>query len=74
MNFLVQAVLGYGMLLGVAWLLSAERRAIPWRTVFGGVFLQAVLAVVILRLPGAREVFSVCNDALLAIAAATRGG
>jgi len=68
------AVLGYCLFLAIAWLLSSERSAIPWRTVVGGVVLQAILALLIFRLPGAREVFSVCNDALLAIAAATRAG
>lgn len=74
MNPVLQAAIGYLMLLGLAWVNSSRRRAIPWRTVFGGVCLQFLLALVILRLPGAKEVFASCNDALLAIAAATRQG
>lgn len=74
MTPLVHAALGYLLLLAIAWVLSSKRSVIPWRTVFGGVVLQGVLALVIFRLPGAREIFSVCNDALLAIAAATREG
>lgn len=73
-NPVLQAAIGYLMLLGLAWVNSSRRRAIPWRTVFGGVCLQFALALVILRLPGAKEVFASCNDALLAIAAATRQG
>ncbi|MEF8719447.1 MAG: nucleoside transporter C-terminal domain-containing protein [Candidatus Accumulibacter necessarius] len=74
MNPLLQAVVGYLLLLGLAWTLSSRRRAIPWRTVLGGIGLQLALALLIFRLPGARELFAAGNDALLAIAAATREG
>ena len=74
MNPLLQAVVGYLLLLGLAWTLSSRRRAIPWRTVLGGIGLQLALALLIFRLPGAREIFAAGNDALLAIAAATREG
>jgi CNT family concentrative nucleoside transporter len=69
-----QAALGYALLLALAWSLSSRRAAIPWRTVIGGVMLQAGLALLIFRLPGARDVFAACNNALLAIARATRDG
>jgi len=67
MNAVLQAAVGYLLLLLVAWLLSARRAAVPWRTVIGGALLQFVLAVTILRVPGAREVFAACNDLLLAV-------
>jgi len=47
-------VIGYAALLVLAWMLSEQRRAIPWRTVLGGVALQWALAVVLLRVPAAR--------------------
>lgn len=74
MNALVQAAVGYVLLLLVAWSMSSRRSAIPWRTVLGGALLQFILAIAILRLPGAREAFSACNDVLLAIVAATGEG
>ena len=74
MNPLLQAVAGYLLLLGLAWTLSSRRGAIPWRTVIGGIGLQLALALLIFRLPGVREIFAAGNDALLAIAAATRAG
>jgi CNT family concentrative nucleoside transporter len=74
LNPLLQAVLGYLLLLALAWVLSAQRSAVPWRTVCGGVVLQGLLALLIFRLPGARAFFAACNDALLAVAAATRTG
>ncbi len=74
MNPLLQPVAGYLLLVALAWVLSERRVAIPWRTVVGGVGLQWVLALLIFRLPGARDLFAVGNDLLLAIAAATREG
>lgn len=42
-------------LIGVAWLLSVDRRHIKWRPVLWGVGLQLGLAVIILGIPGLRE-------------------
>jgi CNT family concentrative nucleoside transporter len=70
----LQGIFGYLVFLALAWAISENRRAVPWRTVAGGVLLQVVLAVVILRLPGARALFVAMNDALLALEAATRAG
>ena len=74
MNPLLQAALGYLLLLVLAWVLSRQRSAVQWRTVCGGILLQGLLALLIFRLPGARAFFAACNDALLAVAAATRAG
>lgn len=64
---MLQAAVGYLLLLGLAWTISSQRSGVPWRTVVGGICLQFALAVTIFRLPGAREAFASCNDVLLAI-------
>ena len=69
-----QAVLGYAGFMFLAWVLSENRRQIPWRTVFGGMALQVTLAVLILKLPPARIAFAAMNDALLALQRATQAG
>lgn len=74
MNPLLQALIGYVAFIGIAWALSENRRAVPWRTVVGGILLQVALAVVILKLPGAKAIFAGLNDALLGIEQATRAG
>jgi CNT family concentrative nucleoside transporter len=74
LNPLLQAILGYLLLLALAWVMSVQRSAVPWRTVCGGILLQGLLALLIFRLPAARAFFAGCNDALLAVAAATRAG
>jgi CNT family concentrative nucleoside transporter len=42
-----RALLGIVVLLGLAWLLSRDRRTIPWRTVIGGILLQIVVVFTI---------------------------
>jgi CNT family concentrative nucleoside transporter len=74
MNHLFQALLGYAVFVALAWALSENRRAVPWRTVAGGVALQVVLAALILKLPPARAAFAAMNEALLALQRATQAG
>lgn len=46
---LLRGILGLIVILGLAYLLSSDRRHINWRTVGGGLLLQIVLAVFILK-------------------------
>ncbi len=46
---LLRGILGLTFILGLAYLLSSNRRHINWRTVGGGLLLQIVLAVFILK-------------------------
>ncbi len=46
---LLRGILGLTVILGLAYLLSSDRRHISWRTVGGGLLLQIVLAVFILK-------------------------
>lgn len=71
---ILQSLLGLGALLLIAWLLSEDRRRPPLRVVLGGVALQLVLALVLLKLPPARAVFFVLNDAVAALQSATDTG
>jgi CNT family concentrative nucleoside transporter len=42
-------LLGFVVLLGLAWLLSYDRRRIPWRLVAAGLALQATFGVLVLK-------------------------
>ncbi len=53
----LRAALGLGVFLGLCWLLSEDRRRINWRLVGGGVALQLVLAVLILRVAFVERIF-----------------
>ncbi|SHK72750.1 NupC/NupG family nucleoside CNT transporter [Rhodothermus profundi] len=46
---LLRGILGLTVILGLAYLLSSDRRHINWRTVAGGLLLQIVLAIFILK-------------------------
>jgi len=71
---MTQALAGIVGLLALAWIASENRRAIAWRAVAGGLALQLALALVLLKLPGAKAVFTAANDALLALERATQAG
>jgi CNT family concentrative nucleoside transporter len=73
-SLLLHSLLGYGGLLAIGWLVSENRRAIPWRAVSSGVALQWLLALLILTLPAAQAAFASLNGAMLALEQATREG
>jgi CNT family concentrative nucleoside transporter len=74
MSPFIQALIGYAGFIGLAWLLSEKKSAIPWRTVAGAAFLQISLAISVFKIPGIRTIFEAMNDALLAVQLATRAG
>jgi len=65
---------GLVLLVGLAWSLSENRRAVPWRTVAAGFALQLGLALLLLKVPGATSVFFLLNDAVEAVQKATDAG
>ena len=44
----LQSALGICVIVAIAWALSEDRRAFPWRTVIAGLALQAALALLLL--------------------------
>ena len=69
-----QSLLGVGAILLVAWLLSENRRAFPFRTVIVGVSMQAALALLLLKVPVARDGLFALNGVVGALTDATRAG
>jgi CNT family concentrative nucleoside transporter len=70
----VQALIGIPLLLALAWGLSENRRAVPWRTVGGGIALQWVLALLLLHSAVARAGVMVLNRGMTALQRATDDG
>jgi CNT family concentrative nucleoside transporter len=70
----MQGLIGIFALLGLAFLLSENRRAIPWRTVCGGVLLQWGLAALLLHSAPARKILFYVNEAMTALQRATDAG
>ncbi len=71
---MIRAYLGILALLFAAWLISENRRALPWRTVAGGVALQSIGAAILIGLPNTNRAMFVLNDAALALQRATEAG
>jgi len=73
-QFHPQSLLGISVIIFLAWALSENRRAFPWRLVIGGLILQAAVALVLLKIPLARAGLFALNGAVGAVTDATRAG
>ncbi len=56
---------GIFILMGVAWLLSANRRVVNWRVVLWGTALQLLFALFLFVVPAGSKVFLAVNDAVV---------
>jgi len=74
MALALQSAAGFMVIFGIAWLLSENRRRVPWRIVIAGALLQIVLAALLLKLPVFRDVFLALNQLLSALDRATQEG
>jgi CNT family concentrative nucleoside transporter len=70
----MRGLFGLAALLAIAWVLSEDRRRIPWRAVVAGVLLQVALAVLLLGFPPANAVIFLLNDGATALQKATETG
>jgi concentrative nucleoside transporter, CNT family len=70
----LQSLLGVAAIIIIAFLISENRRAVPWRQVFIGLAVTFALALLMLKVPESQSVFSAINRAVDAIAAATKAG
>jgi len=70
----LQSAFGFVAIFLIAWLLSEDRRAVPWRIVVSGALLQIVLAAALLKLPLFRDLFLALNELLSALEQATQEG
>jgi concentrative nucleoside transporter, CNT family len=70
----LQSALGVVAIIAFAWLISENRRAVPWRPVGVGLAITFALALLMLKVPQVQVAFEWISDAVGAIAAATRAG
>lgn len=70
----LQSALGIFALLTLAWMISENRRAVSLRQAAIGLAVTFATALVLLKLPVVTHAFAAINDAVGAIAAATRAG
>ena len=70
----LRSMVGIFALLCCAWLLSESRRSISWRKVGLGLGLTIAFIVLLLKVPPIRTAFALVNNAVDAVASATRAG
>jgi len=58
---------GIFVLLGFAWLLSAQKKNMNWRVIFWGIALQILIAVFIFVVPAGTKAFLLVNDVVVKI-------
>ena len=67
-------LLGIAVMLGLAWALSEDRRAVPWRTVATGMLLALAMAAAMLKLPPIAEALQSLNAVVDTLNSATLAG
>jgi len=70
----IQGLVGIAGLLMLAWVFSENRKEIPWRAVWSGLALQLLLALLLLKLPFAKDAFLALNNMLALFEKATQAG
>jgi concentrative nucleoside transporter, CNT family len=70
----LQSAAGIVVLLAIAWIISEQRRAVAWKQVAIGLVVTIATAVLLLKVPAITRAFAAVNDAVGAVAAATRAG
>jgi concentrative nucleoside transporter, CNT family len=68
------SALGFFVFAGLAWLCSAHRRKVNWRTVAWGMGLQLLIGLLIFRLPISRNIFLKLNDGVMALLEVSKAG
>lgn len=68
---ILRGLLGIGILLGLAYLLSGSRKAIDWKLVGIGMLLQVVLALLIIKVAPVRSAFQMIVDFFILLIGST---
>ena len=74
MTAILQSSLGLLALVGIAFAFSEKRSDIPWKTVCLAVFVQLAVALILIKIPLARQVFIVLNTLVYMLEKATQAG
>jgi CNT family concentrative nucleoside transporter len=70
----LQSAAGIAGLIAIAWLFSEQRRAVRWKQAALALAVTVALAVILLKVPAVVAAFAYVNQAVGAIATATRAG
>jgi CNT family concentrative nucleoside transporter len=70
----LQSALGIFAIPAIAWIVSEDRRGVAWKQAAVGLIVTFATAVILLKVPGVSHAFGAINDAVGAIAAASKAG
>jgi len=70
----IQSLFGFFALAFLAWIFSEKRRSVNFKTIFAGLALQILLALLLLKLPGSQTLFLWLNRVVQALEESTRAG
>jgi len=70
----LQSLFGVFAIIALAFIISENRRAVPWRQVLTGLAITFALALLMLKVPQSQSVFSAINRIVDVVAAATKAG
>ncbi len=74
LNHVLRGLLGIAAFVGICYVFSANRKAINWRLVGAGIFLQIVIGVLILYVPPIRAGFDAVSVFFVKLLDFTRTG
>ena len=58
---------GIFVLIGFAWVLSADKKNMNWRVITWGIGLQILIALFIFRVPAGSKIFLIVNDIVVMV-------
>ena len=64
---LVLSLVGIVAILGLLWLLSWDRKRINWKLVLKAVIVQAILAVLIVKVPVGQKLVTIASNGVTAV-------
>lgn len=64
---LVLSLVGIVVILGLLWLLSWDRKCINWKLVLKAVIVQAILAVLIVKVPVGQKLVTIASNGVTAV-------
>jgi len=71
---IIRGIIGIIILLGIAFLLSSQRKAIKWKTILIGLSLQFILAFGVLKIGWVKQIFNVLGGFFTAVLEFTESG
>ncbi|HVY90836.1 MAG TPA: nucleoside transporter C-terminal domain-containing protein [Hyphomonadaceae bacterium] len=69
-----RAILGVFVVVGVAWLLSENKKRFPWKLTLGAIVMMYVFTILLFAVPPVRDGLNTLNDWIDVLVVATREG